>query len=88
MPGKSLLRGGTDPQTPVFLSNCSEIFACAFRNWGAMKGTKKIWAMDGDTGWSCVDVAQDPNEQRLLPLEYCGDLLPFVERVGHGAPFR
>jgi hypothetical protein len=88
MPGRSLLRGGSDPSMPVFLSNCSEIFACAFRNWGAMRGTKKIWAMEGDAQWSCLDIASDPFEEQPLPLSQCNDLVPFVERVGKGAPFR
>ncbi len=88
LPGKSLLRGGSDPSVPKFMTNCSEIVACAFRNWGAMKGSKKIWAMEGDARWSCLDVASDPLEEHPLPLSECDDLIPFVERLGKGAPFR
>ncbi len=88
LPGRSLLRGGSDPSQPKFMTNCSEIVACAFRNWGAMKDSKKIWAMEGDTQWSCLDIAADPLEENPLPLKECGDLVPFAERLGKGAPFR
>ena len=31
LPGHSLLRGGTPPETPTAMTNCSELWACAFR---------------------------------------------------------
>ena len=47
MPGESLLRGGTPGRETVF-TNCSRLFACAFRNWGAMRGTMKLVATQND----------------------------------------
>jgi glucan phosphoethanolaminetransferase (alkaline phosphatase superfamily) len=86
MPGKSLLRGGSPPETPIAMTNCSELWACAFRNWGAISGTRKILAHEGDHAWGCFDVARDPFELDDLGQDACADLLPLAER-NRGRPF-
>jgi len=86
MPGESLLRGGT-PQREVVLTNCSSIFACAFKNWGAMRGTMKLVATQNDVRWRCFDVGQDPDERRDLGAEACSDLQAIAEGGGRGRPF-
>ncbi len=86
MPGRSLLRGGSPPETPIAMTNCSELWACAFRNWGAISGTRKILAHEGDHAWGCYDVSRDPFELDDLGQEACADLLPLAER-NRGRPF-
>ena len=85
--GESLLRGGSSPDRAVVLTNCSELWACAFKNWGAMRGTTKLIAHQGEGQWSCFDVATDPRELHPLDLARCGDLLPLAERTMNGHPF-
>ncbi|MGH7281412.1 MAG: LTA synthase family protein [Polyangiaceae bacterium] len=87
MPGKSLLRGGSSTDNEIFLSNCTELWQCAFKNWGAIKGTKKLIANQGDHAWNCYDVAEDPSELRAMDPEECGDLQSLAESKGHGRPF-
>ena len=60
--GRSLLRGGSAPETPVVLTNCSELWACAFRNAGAIAGTRKLIATEADHDWACYELADDPYE--------------------------
>jgi hypothetical protein len=86
MPGESLLRGGTGPR-PVVMTNCSPIFACAFKNWGAMRGSLKLLATQNDTRWRCFDTDLDPREKADLGVEACGDLRALAEDEGRGAPF-
>lgn len=86
MPGESLFRGGT-PGKSVVLTNCSEIFACAFKNWGAMKGTRKVVATQSDAAWKCFDVARDPTERDDLGAEACGPLAELAAAGGRGTPF-
>ena len=88
MPGESLLRGGTPPDRAVFLSNCTELWACAFENWGAMRGSLKLIANQADRAWRCFDVADDPSETKPLPVDRCGDLVTIAETRGRGRPFR
>jgi len=85
--GKSLLRGGTPPSTPLVMSNCTELWNCAFRNWGAMQGTRKLIGMQGDHAWSCFDVKDDPEERVQLGSEACTDLVALAEASQHGRPF-
>lgn len=85
--GESLLRGGSPADRPVVMSNCTELWACAFKNWGAIKGTKKLIAHQGDRAWNCFDVANDPLEQSALDPSACSDLLPLAEREMGGHPF-
>jgi arylsulfatase A-like enzyme len=88
MPGRSLLRGGSDGSRVIPLTNCSELWACAFRNWGAMQGTKKLIAHQGDHAWGCYDFATDPEEETDLGVDACGpDLLRGAEGNGRGHPF-
>jgi arylsulfatase A-like enzyme len=77
--GTSLLRGGSNPDLPLVLSNCTELWACAFKNWGAMRGTKKLIAHQGDRAWNCYDVGSDPLEEHRLDPPACADLLPLAE---------
>jgi hypothetical protein len=74
-------------ETPTILTNCSELWACAFKNWGAIKGTRKLIAHQGDNHWLCFDVANDPEEKNDLGIEACKDLLPLAEGNGKGHPF-
>lgn len=86
MPGESLLRGGS-PDRPVVLTNCSSIFACAFKNWGAIQGTRKLHATQNDAGWRCFDVAEDPDEREDLGPGACGALADLAAADGRGTPF-
>ncbi len=86
MAGDSLLRGGSAGR-PVVLTNCSGIFACAFKNWGAMSGTHKLVATQNDTEWKCFDVAADPGETDPLDESECGGLRELAEADGRGTPF-
>jgi hypothetical protein len=86
MQGESLLRGGTAGR-PVVLTNCSSIFACAFKNWGAMQGTLKLVATQNDAHWKCFDVADDPGEHDDLGREACGPLAELASAGGRGTPF-
>jgi glucan phosphoethanolaminetransferase (alkaline phosphatase superfamily) len=88
MPGQSLLRGGTPADHPVFMTNCTELWACAFKNWGAMRGSQKLIANQGDHTWNCFDLEHDPQELHPLPPEACGDLVSVAETRGRGRPFR
>ncbi len=73
MLGESLLRPRhAAPLVP--LTNCAGIWSCGFENWGAMRGSLKLVARDGDADWKCFDVARDPGEQRDLGAPACGDL--------------
>ena len=87
MPGESLLRGGSAQDAARVLTNCSELWACAFKNWGAMRGTKKLIAHQGDRAWSCFDVATDPEEVKDLGAPACGDLQTLAETTMNGRPF-
>ncbi|HTQ46314.1 MAG TPA: sulfatase-like hydrolase/transferase [Polyangiaceae bacterium] len=86
MPGQSLLRGGT-PERPVVLTNCSDLFACAFKNWGAMHGARKLVATQNDSRWHCFDVIEDPREKSDLGEDACPDLRELAQADGRGAPF-
>ncbi len=86
MPGASLLRGGT-PGRDVVLTNCSAISACAFKNWGALRGRWKLAATQNDAQWNCFDLARDPDERHDLGADACGDLRALAEGDGRGTPF-
>ncbi len=86
IPGHSLLRGGS-PEQSIVLTNCSELWACAFKNWGAIRGTKKLIAHQGERSWGCYDIATDPEELHPVDAAQCGDLLLLTERTMGGRPF-
>lgn len=87
MPGSSLLRGGSSTDGAVLLTNCSELWACAFKNWGAIRGTKKLIATQGDHAWNCYDLADDPAELHDLGPAACGNLASTAEAHARGRPF-
>lgn len=87
IPGQSLLRGGSPTDRGVVFTNCTELWACAFKNWGAVRGSKKLIANQGDRSWNCYDVKTDPEENSPLDLAACGDLLPMAEKTMGGRPF-
>jgi len=87
MPGRSLLGGGSPTNEAVVLTNCSELWACAFKNWGAMRGNKKLIANQLSSAWSCFDVGEDPDEVDDLGASACGDLQSLAEGTLHGRPF-
>jgi glucan phosphoethanolaminetransferase (alkaline phosphatase superfamily) len=83
--GSSLLR--KDRPTPALeLTNCSGIWGCAFRNWGMMRGSRKLEGREWDNQWHCYDVLSDPREERDLGPAACGDLPALAERVYGGLP--
>ncbi len=87
MPGESLLRGGSARDQVLPLTNCSELWACAFKNWGAIQGTRKLIATTWDHAWNCFDVAKDPDEVNDLGPEACADLRLYAEKTMGGRPF-
>jgi glucan phosphoethanolaminetransferase (alkaline phosphatase superfamily) len=87
MPGTSLLRGGTPADRAVVMTNCTELWECAFRNWGAMRGSRKLIAHQYDADWSCFDTLADPEETHDLGAAACGDLRDLAEAGGRGRPF-
>lgn len=89
MAGRSLLRGGSPSGSAVVVTNCSELFSCATKNWGAMRGTRKLLATEDEPGgWRCFDVAGDPEERNDLGVVACADLRAIAEAGGRGTPFR
>lgn len=82
--GQSLLRGGSSVDKKIAMSNCTELWACAFKNWGAISGTRKLIAHQGSGMWGCYDVAKDPDEEKPLEASECADLLPVAEGTSAG----
>ena len=83
--GSSLLRKGrTEPA--LELTNCSGIWGCAFRNWGMMKGSRKLEAREWDRAWHCYDVLDDPREEHDLGPAACGELPSLAARAYGGLP--
>jgi len=87
MPGTSLLRGGSPADRAVVMTNCAELWQCAFRNWGAIRGARKLIAHQYDADWSCFDTSTDPEEKHDLGAAACGDLRGIAEAGGRGRPF-
>jgi len=85
--GQSLLRGGSPVETPVIFTNCTELWACAFRNAGAIAGTHKLVGTQADHAWNCFDLATDPLELHDLGPSGCGPLAALTEGTLHGRPF-
>ncbi len=85
MSGESWLRA-PGAYKPLSFTNCSGVWGCAFRNWGAMKGFMKLHAREWDSDWLCFDVSKDPAEKNDLGPAACGELKEFAERVHGGLP--
>lgn len=85
MIGSSLIRPEGPPRA-LELSNCSGIWGCAFRNWGMMRGSRKLEGREWDEAWRCFDVLADPREEHDLGPAACGDLPALAERVYGGLP--
>jgi hypothetical protein len=85
MPGRSWLRAPAPP-APLALTNCSGVWGCTFKNWGMMRGFKKLEAREWDQKWHCYDVAKDPNEENDLGADACGDLVHLAEEIHGGFP--
>ncbi|APR86724.1 Choline-sulfatase [Minicystis rosea] len=85
MVGSSLLRKDR-PTATLDLTNCSGIWGCAFRNWGMMRGSKKLEGREWDNQWHCYDVLTDPREEHDLGPAACGDLSTLADRVYGGLP--
>lgn len=87
MRGVSLLRGAPPADRAVVMTNCSEIFSCSSPNWGATRGSLKLFAGEGERAWHCFDVMNDPDEEHDLGAAACGDLRTLAEGDGRGTPF-
>ena len=87
MGGVSLLRGAPPSDRTALMTNCSEIFSCASRNWGAIRGSRKLFAAESDSEWHCFDVAVDPGETNDLGAQSCEELRAAAEARGRNAPF-
>jgi hypothetical protein len=87
MAGVSLLRAAPSSDRTVVMTNCSEIFSCSSPNWGAMRGSLKLFAGERERAWHCFDVASDPDEEHDLGAAACGDLRTIAEGGGRGTPF-
>jgi arylsulfatase A-like enzyme len=85
MAGASLF-AATSTDGIVPLTNCSELWGCAFRNWGLMRGSLKLEAREWDFDWHCWDVAADPFERHDLGARACGDLADRAQHLMGGLP--
>lgn len=85
MMGVSLLQKRSSEEW-VPLTNCSELWGCAFRNWGLMRGSLKLEAREWDFEWHCWNVATDPFERRDLGARACGDLPDKAQQLFGGLP--
>jgi glucan phosphoethanolaminetransferase (alkaline phosphatase superfamily) len=86
MPGDSWLRAPRTTPDTLSVSNCSGVWGCAFRNWGAIRGTQKVIAREWDAQWRCYDVATDPEEKHDLGPDACADLAAVAESTNGGFP--
>jgi arylsulfatase A-like enzyme len=84
MIGQPLTRRGRE-QRIVPLSNVSHVWERGLPSYGLMRGSKKIAGMHRDGGFSCWDVARDPEETRDV-LDECGDLSQQAMDVYKRAP--
>ena len=76
--GRSLLRPGLD-ESQLALTNCAGVWSCAFENWGALQGWRKMEAREWDTHWRCFDLQNDPKEEHDLGEQACPELVSFVK---------
>ena len=76
--GKSLLRPELNDET-LSLTNCAGVWSCAFENWGAMRGWRKVEAREWDSHWRCFDLQSDPKEQNDLGEAACAELVSYAQ---------
>lgn len=86
--GRSLLRSAAGEQQPLALTNCAGVWSCAFENWGAIQGWRKLQAREWDSHWSCFDLQKDPKERKDLGEAACPDLVTFANARFAGLPGR
>lgn len=73
MRGQSMLRGEREfKELPM--TNCAALWTCPFKNYGIMKGWKKLHAREWDTNWRCYDLKNDPFELQDLGPAGCDSL--------------
>lgn len=84
MIGTSLLRGLTTRPMPI--TNCTEQWGCAFRNWGVMHEGRKLEARAWDPDWRCYDVVRDPGERVNLGSAVCASLVDEATRLYREKP--
>ena len=82
--GQSLLRPRAE--RAMAITNCAAVWGCPFKNWGMMRGSKKLEARAWDGAFHCFDVLADPGEQRDLGAAACGDLSARADAVFGGLP--
>lgn len=85
MVGQSWVRPIQPPATLSF-TNCSGVWGCAFRNWGVMRGFRKLHAREWDEAWGCYDLEVDPLEKNNLGAAACADLVDHADRTLGGFP--
>jgi membrane-anchored protein YejM (alkaline phosphatase superfamily) len=85
MIGTSLLRRQRTA-VGIALTNCTDIWGCGYRNWGLMKGSRKLEARESDAAWHCWDVASDPAEQHDLGAVECPSLTRAAAILFGGLP--
>ena len=65
MEGVSLLRQSPPPERALVLTNCAEIYSCATKNWGAMRGTRKLIGRADDSTLVLTDDYASTRHARL-----------------------
>ncbi len=73
MTGVSLLRGVAN-RGLVPMTNCTQLWGCAFKNWGMMRGFAKVEARQWDGNWNCWDLETDPREASPSASAVCQEL--------------
>jgi glucan phosphoethanolaminetransferase (alkaline phosphatase superfamily) len=83
MVGHSFLRpfGPERDSMTLQLTNCSGVWGCAYKNWGVMRGSRKVEGREWYAGWRCFDVLADPQETKDLGQAGCGDLMDFANKA-------
>lgn len=83
MVGQSFVRpfGAERESMTLELTNCSGVWGCAYKNWGVMRGSRKVEGREWYAGWRCFDVLADPQEKNDLGQAGCGDLMDFATRA-------
>lgn len=80
MIGRSLLRS-LDTERVFPLTNCTELWSCAFENWGLLKGQLKLQAREWDSDYRCFDLKLDPDESADLGADACAELRDLARRT-------